>query len=455
MRHVEKQPQRHLAKSRGDPPVAANRTRRRAFAFVTLIFVSTFLVYLPALKGGFVWDDGAHVTKPELRGVEGLARIWTELGATQQYYPLLHSVFWIEHRWWGDSPFGYHFINILLHAAAACLLSALLRRLAVPGAGLAGFLFALHPVCVESVAWISEQKNTLSTVLYFCAALAYLRFDANRRGRAYALASALFVLALLTKTVTATLPAALLVIFWWKRGRLDVSRDVLPLVPWLAAGTAMGWVTATVEQTLIGAQGVDFAFTALQRCLIAGRAICFYVGKLIWPTDLVFIYPRWAPDASAGWQYLFPLGVLGGAGFLWWRKQRGMLAGLLVFVGTLSPALGFVNVYPFIFSFVADHFQYPACAAVLVLAAAGTMHATARLPGWSVRMATAFALTALGVLTWRQSAMYRDEFTLYETTLARNSACWMAHNNLAEALAKANRVAEAIPHLERVLEMRP
>jgi hypothetical protein len=146
-----------------------------------LLFVAALLAYWPALGGGILWDDDGHITRPELESLTGLIRIWFEPGATQQYYPLLHSAFWLEHHVWGDAPFGYHFINVLLHATAACLFAKLLRKLSVPGAWLAAAIFALHPVCVESVAWISEQKNTLSTVLYLGAALAYLRFEATRR----------------------------------------------------------------------------------------------------------------------------------------------------------------------------------------------------------------------------------------------------------------------------------
>ena len=131
-----------------------------------LIFLVTLLAYLPALHGGFIWDDDGHVTRTDLRSLAGLFRIWFEIGATQQYYPLLHSAFWLEHRLWGDSAFGYHLLNVLLHASAASLAGMLLRRLAMPGAWFAALLFALHPVGVESVAWISEQKNTLSAVLY-------------------------------------------------------------------------------------------------------------------------------------------------------------------------------------------------------------------------------------------------------------------------------------------------
>ena len=200
-----------------------------------LIFGATLFAYYPALQGGFIWDDAGHVTRQDLQSLPGLTRIWFEVGATQQYYPFLHTAFWIEHRLWGDSPLGYHLLNVLLHATAACLLGVVLRRLFDEGADpstalgvfgsgnqvagperrlpvgvewLAALLFALHPVAVESVAWIAEHKNTLSAVLYFCAALAYLRFDNRRRRTSYALATGCFLAALLTKTVTATLPAA-------------------------------------------------------------------------------------------------------------------------------------------------------------------------------------------------------------------------------------------------------
>src|SRR6185295_3531637 len=155
--------------------------------------VITFVVYHPALHGDFIWDDQpGHVTRPELQSRAGLSRIWFEIGATQQYYPVLHSAFWLEHRLWGDATLGYHLINVLLHATAACLFGTILRRLKIPGAGLAAWVFALHPVCVESVAWITEQKNTLSTVLYLAAALAWLRFEEDRRPSHYLVATLWF-----------------------------------------------------------------------------------------------------------------------------------------------------------------------------------------------------------------------------------------------------------------------
>lgn len=421
-----------------------------------LVFGVAALAYVPAFSGGFLWDDSGHVTRPDLRSWGGLLRIW-EPGQTQQYYPLLHSAFWIEQRLWGDDPLGYHVINVLLHAASACLFGFVLRRLLIPGAWFAALLFALHPVGVESVAWIAEQKNTLSTVLYLAAALAYLRFDLERDRSRYAVTTVLFVLALLTKSVTATLPAALLVVFWWQRGRLTWRSDVVPLLPWFAVGAASGLFTAWFERSLIGAQGEDFALSWIERGLLAGRVIWFYLGKIFWPDELLFIYPRWNIDATQAWQFVFPLGVLGLlAGLLWWqRRQRGPLAALLLFAGTLFPVLGFVNVYPFVYSFVADHFQYLASLAVFALIAAGAMRAFPLLPGAVGGILAGLLLAGLGALTWSQCGMYRDESTLYRATLAGNPACWMAHNNLALILAGQGRLEVANQHLEQALALRP
>src|SRR5580704_8321403 len=183
----------------------------RHFANWSGIFLAVLLAYWPALRGGLLWDDTGHITAPRLRSLYGLWRIWFDLRSTQQYYPLLHSAFWIEHRLWGDAVLGYHLVNLAQHALAACLVVLIVRRLEIPGAWLAGLVFALHPVSVESVAWISEQKSTLSAVFYLSSAFIYLGFDRTRRRSSYWWAFGLFVLALLTKTVTASLPAALLV----------------------------------------------------------------------------------------------------------------------------------------------------------------------------------------------------------------------------------------------------
>ena len=428
-------------------------------AVFALLLVVTLTAYFPALTGDFLWDDAGHVTAPALQSWSGLMRIWFEPGVTQQYYPLLHSAFWFEHLVWGDATFGYHLINVLWHATSACLLVALLRRLAVPGAVLAGLIFALHPVGVESVDWIAEQKNTLSTVFCLAAALAWLRFEDDRRPARYVVASLWFLAALLTKTVTATLPAALLVVAWWRRGRLSWRGDIRPLLPWLVLGVVAGLGTAWLESAQIGAGGAAFNLGPVERSLLAGRVVWFYLGKLLWPAGLAFFYPRWTIDATIAWQWLFPgatLGLLVGLG--WWQKRdRAPLAAALLFGGTLFPVLGFVNVYPFVFSYVADHFQYLASLGpIAFLTAAGMRGFTLlRWPRWSGPAVAAVVLLILGALTWRQSGTYRDVFTLYESTLARNPSSWVAHLNLGTALDEAGQPEEGLPHLQRALELKP
>jgi protein O-mannosyl-transferase len=427
------------------------------FGRAVALVVATLLVYAPAWRAAFIWNDADYVTAPALRSTAGLGRIWFELGATEQYYPLLHSAFWLEHRCWGDSPLGYHLLNIALHALSACLLAAVLRRLRVPGAWLAAAIFALHPVYVESVAWISEQKNTLSLVFYLLAALNYLNFDAERRRAAYGWATFFFGCALLSKTTTATLPAALLVVCWWQRGRIEVRRDVLPLLPWFALGAGMGLVSAWVEKRYIGAEGAEFALHLGERALLAGRIAWFYLAKLIWPAELIFIYPRWQIDAAAAWQWSFSLGALAFLAVLWRRRfrSRAPLAAALFFGGSLFPVLGFFNVYAFLFSYVADHWQYLPSIGVVVLGAAALERVGARARPVFRLGVPALLLAVLALLTWRQSRMYADMDTFYEATLARNPTAWMAHNNLGSLRREQGRLPEAIAHYEAALQVRP
>lgn len=454
-----------MPQSRHPPESACDAAPRWVWVAAGLIAIATLAAYLPAMQGGFIWDDDAHVTAPELRSAGGLLRIWFDVGATQQYYPLLHSAFWIQHKLWGDWPVGYHLVNTLLHAFSAVLVLFIVRRLlraaqapwADSASAMAAAVFALHPVHVESVAWITELKNTLSGVFYLSAMAIYLRFDDSRRAKWYALAFLLFVCGLLTKTVTATLPAALLVIFWWQRGRLTLRRDLTPLLPWFAIGAAAGLFTAWVEHDLIGAKGEEFEFTALQRGLLAGRVVWFYLGKLFWPANLIFIYPRWDvnPSAPAQWLYPFALIALLTVLFVLRRRHRAPLAAMLFFIGTLFPVLGFFNVYPFLFSFVADHFQYLASLGVIVFLCAAILRA---MPARTSRAALALPIAiplALAVLTFRQCGLYADVQTLYRTTIDRNPACWMAHNNLGVEYKNAGRIDDALACYRSALALRP
>jgi tetratricopeptide (TPR) repeat protein len=423
------------------------------------LFGAALASYWPALHCGFVWNDSDYVTAPALQSLRGLWQIWFKLGATQQYYPLLHSAFWTEHRLWGDAPLGYHLVNVLLHAGSASLLWVILRRLAIPGAWLAAMIFAVHPVCAESVAWVSEEKNTLSTLFYLVAFWSYLRFDERRRGADYALGLTGFALALLSKTVAATLPGALLVVLWWKRGRLGARRDVAPLLPWFAVGAASGLFSAWMERTYIGANGSDFTLSLAARTLVAGRAIWFYLGKLLWPAGMNFIYPRWHVSAADAGQYFYPVAAVAvtvGLGCLR-RRTRAPLAAWLFFVGSLFPTLGFLNVYAFIFSYVADHWQYLASIGIFTLVGAVAATAVERSSGTARRALQgliAAALGLLGALTWKECGTFHDVKTFYRTIVAGNPDAFMAQNNLGIELQHEGNLDAAIAHFESALRIR-
>ena len=340
-------------------------------------------------------------------------------------------------RLWGHDTLGYHVVNILLHALSAVLVAGILRRWSVPGATIAATIFALHPLHVESVAWMTELKNTMSGVFYLLAAMAYLRFDRTRDRRWYACALALFVLALGSKTVTATLPAALLIVFWWQRGRIDWRRDLLPLVPLFALGMAAGLGTAWLEVTWVGAKGGEFTLTLVERTLLAGRAVWFYAGKLLWPAGLMFMFPRWTIDQSVWWQYLFPIGLIAVLGVLWALRgrTRAPLAAALYFCGTLFPALGFFNVYPFRYSFVASHFAYLASLGLIAAVSAGLALMVARWrPAIPERAIAAAVAVPLVILTFQQSRQYASEEALWRATKAMNPTSVLARNNLAALL---------------------
>jgi tetratricopeptide (TPR) repeat protein len=444
-------------------------TRFRFVLAPVLLVAIALAAYWPAAQCGYIWDDDRYVVENDaLRSAEGLRDIWFDVRTNPQYYPLVHTSYWLEYHLWGVSPAGYHVVNILLHALGAVLLWRVLALLRLPGAWVAAAVFALHPVQVESVVWITERKNVLSGVFYFAAALVYLhcalgpagRENRGRRRGLYALALGIFLCALLSKTVTCSLPAAILLILWWKRGRIN-WRDVGALAPFFVIGIAFGLGTAWLERNQVGAVGPDFEWTFIERCLIAGRALWFYATKLIWPYPLIFIYPKWIIDAGIWWQYLFPAAAAAVVGALWLARSRigrGPLVAVLFFAGTLVPALGFFNVYPHIFSFVADHFQYLASVGVIALLVGLGFRATGRLGRrgpHAAAVVSAVVLAILGTLSWRQVHVYTDLESLWRHVLGKNPEAWIAHNNLGNVLRADGRIEEAIGHFREALRLAP
>ena len=416
-------------------PAAPAVRERPAWVCAAVLVALVVVAYLPTFLAGFVWDDDDYVTKNEaLRSLGGLARLWLEPGVTPQYYPVTFTSLWIDYHLWGLSAPGYHLTNMLLHAANAVLVWRLLDRLGVPGALIVAALFAVHPVHVESVAWVTERKNVLSGVFYLAAALVFVTRvagippgDARRRG-AYVSVVVLFVLALLSKSVTATLPVALAIVLWWRDGRVRRS-DLLLLVPLLALGVATGLLTALMERHRVGAVGPYWNQTFNERCLIAGRALWFYVGKLLWPYPVTFNYERWTIDARDVLQWVWPIAALGVGAGAWLARARigrGVVAALAFFAVTLSPALGFVNVYPMRYSFVADHFQYLASLGVLTLVGA----AVVGIGGPRARLVVAPVVVVLALSTAWQCFAYRDAESLWVDTLVKNPRSVLALQNM-------------------------
>ena len=423
-----------------------------------LIILLVFLAYLPALRGGFVWDDDVYVTNnPLLTAPDGLRRIWFSMDSPSQYFPLTYTVFRIEHLLWGLNPTGYHSVNILLHAINALLVWLLLKRLSVPGAWLAAALFGLHPVQVESVAWITELKSVLSLFFILLTLGCWIEFVGDRSRRFWHwLALMFYALALFSKTTACTLPAALLLILWLKGRPIDWRR-LAQVVPFLAMGLGMGLLTTWWERFRHGTQGKLFSMGLLERILVASHALWFYAGKLLWPVNLTFSYPRWAIEpahpSAYGWLLM---GIGSGAAIYFTRRfvGRSVEVAALFYVATLSPLLGFVMLYTFRYTFVADHYQYVASLGLIALAAAGITLAFKTKPFLKLACCGALLLT-LGTLTWRQCGMYTNLETLWRKTLAKNPDCWMAHNNLGLLLSNQGRNEEAMEHYRKAVQIDP
>lgn len=429
-----------------------------------LLVIATILAYQPAWNAGFTWDDDRYVTNnPLLVAPDGLKKIWFSRESPSQYCPMVYTSFRMERELWGLSAAGSHWINILLHATNACLVGLVLRRLGIPGAWLGAAMFALHPVNVESVAWISERKNVLCLLFYLLALLAWIDFLKNppaRPWRSYVLCIAFYALALFSKTTACTFPAAMVLVLWLRKIGISRGRAV-QIAPLMLMGLGMGLLTMWWERYHQGTAGKLFSIGIIDRVLIASRAVFFYLGKLIWPANLMFSYPKWSIHSNDLMTYLWLLALVCLFALVWFFRRytgRSVETALVFYIATLSPLLGFVMLYTFRFTYVADHYQYIACIGPLALAGAGLTRLDARFQkfrGGFMAAVSTLLLAALALLTWRQCGMYSDAETLWRRTIARNPSSYLAHNNLGTILLKQGRTEEAIGEFRNVIELVP
>ena len=434
-------------------------SRRGALAALALGLLAG-VCYLPAmLWGGLIWDDPIWYQSQAVLEWSGLSTIWTWpslIEHEKHYWPLVYSTFWLEHKIWGLAPAGYHIVNVLLHLLNSLLVWRLLLRLAVPGAWVVAAVFAVHPTHVESVAWIIERKDVLSGLFYLAAVLVWLRFLEQPRPWRYGLALLLFVAGLLSKSIVVTLPAALLIVQWWKDGRITV-RDLQRVAPFFL--TALLITAVDLYSYGLGRSNLDYWLP--ERMLIASRALWFYAGKLAWPTDLSVIYPLWNISLGDPWAWLYLAATVVLAAVLWFTRHRigrGPLAGALFFAVTLSPVLGFVNHNYMKYSLVADRFQYLACVGVMAIVIGGAVHGASRLSSGLKMGATGLLmvlLALLGTTTWRQAGIYRDNLTFLSHIVSLNPEARSAHRNLTRALTEAGRLEEALAAARIAVEKRP
>jgi tetratricopeptide (TPR) repeat protein len=432
---------------------------------ILILFV--ILTYTPVWQAGFVWDDDRVLTVNHCTvGPLGLKEIWTTSAA--DICPLTLTTFWVEHALWGLGPLPYHLVNVLLHGASAVLLWRVLRGLRVQGAWLGAALWALHPVAVESVAWITEMKNTESSLFFLLSILFFVRWlrakELDRRtgvGWNYALTLLFVALAMASKSSTVILPVVLCLCAWWMERRWywrNLARVAPIFLMSIAASALSIWTQGLQLATVTDPQWVR---TWPERLATAGDALWFYLGKLLWPHPLITIYPRWRIDATQWVSYLPLLAVIVILSIFWLKRElwsRAWFFAFAYFMAALLPALGLIDNYIFRFSLVFDHFQYLASIGPLALVGTGlARYSDLIIPKKPLLQLTLCAglLLILGMASWPRTWNYASEETLWTDTLAKNPNSWLGHNNLGLAFLRKEQRDEAFMHFQKSLEINP
>ncbi len=420
------------------------------------IVLLSFIVYIPAYQAGFVWDDGTHLLDNVVLTEGGLLRAWFSTDMPN-YWPLTWTSYWIEHQLWGLNPLGYHVVNVALHTASSLLIWRTLARLGIPHAGFVALLFAIHPVNVESVAWVAQRKNVLSMFFFLLAILVYLRFEDDEIPRGHWLAVAAFLLSMLAKGAGAAMPVVLLLLAWWRRGRIS-RLDIRRSIPFFAVALVMSGFEIGFQYGRSIGDTVVRTDNFFSRLAGAGWGVWFFAYKALLPTDLSFIYPRWTIDPTRWLSYVPSLAIAGITTLAWHfrnRWGRPLIFAIAYFVLTLAPVLGFFDIYFMRYSFVADHYQYIAIIAVIALAVATSAALLARLPAapFPSRVLGMLLLVALAIASWQRAQIFRDEETLWLDTIAKNPGGYTAHYNLAGLLLETRRFEEAAQYYSNALKI--
>jgi Flp pilus assembly protein TadD len=425
---------------------------------VGMLVLIAFLIYMPSLRGGFVWDDDLYITKnPLVQSADGLRRIWCTT-ESKDYYPVTLSLFWLQWRLWGGQTFGFHVVNLALHVVNSLLLWLLLGRQQIRGGWLAALLFVVHPVNVPSVAWVTEMKNVLAMTFALACLLFYLEHERTGQFRWYALAILAFLLALLSKSAVVMVPCVMLGYARWRHGRIN-RRDLRQTAPFFVLSIALGLVTVWFQRhrVLEGATVMSGGF--VERCGAGGWAIWFYLCKAMFPMHLSMVYEPWTLNSALRLSFL-PLGLLVICTWMLWRSHTrwgyAVLFGMGCYLVMLFPVLGFIDQGFYAYSLVADHWQYVALPALCALVAGGC--ATLAVNRRCVACVLAGAALLVGFLGWQtraRCAVFASDETLWRDTVMKSPGAWVAHLNLANDLARRGEDEVAVSHYLRALEINP
>jgi len=438
---------------------------------IAIIIILCAIIYVPSLQNGFIWDDNHYVYKnPLVQRMDGLKRIWFRR-ETPQYYPIVFTTFWTEHKLWGLNPFGYHFVNMLLHMTNALLLFQVIRKIYPRGAFPVALLFAIHPIQVETVAWISELKNLLSLCFFLLAMLSYLQFDLSKKFTHYLRTLGLFVCALLSKSISVCFVFVPIIYKWWRNGKIS-WREIRVSMPFFFIGLLSGVNTIYWEMHKVGAKGHEFGLTFLERLILAGRILLFYPYKICFPFEFIFFYPRWEVDVTQWWQWVFlVISIMVFLSFFYLRNTigRGAFALSSFYFISIFPALGFINVYPMVYSFVADHFSYLSLPPLLLLLCGSVIFLFDKITPQKSLLAEKFsryrgfiflflAIPAIAYMCLKSmdlTRIYKDQFTLWEYLIHKNPSLSASYINLGNLYYEKGDNDKAISLYRKAIELDP
>ena len=442
--------------------------RYSKFLQIFFIVVLCLTTYASSVRNDFIWDDDSYVyANPYIQKTEGLSAIWLT-HRLPQYYPITFTTFWIEHQLWGDHPLGYHISNLIFHILNAILIFWVVEKLCATLAFPVALLFAVHPIQVETVAWVTERKNLLALFFFLLAMLSYFRFDATRKTAYYFQTLGLFVCALLSKSIAVCFVFIPVLYGWWRNGKVT-WREIRLSLPLVTIGALSAINTIYLELYRVGARGDAWDLTLFERIVLAGRVLLFYLYKVCVPLTFSFFYSRWAIDASKWWQWLFPLVPIVILILLFYFRHqigRGPLALFLFYTISIFPALGFFNVYPMKYSFVADHFSYLSTPVLILLICLCISFLLVKLklkfPSLTSKTAKIFMwLIFLGVITYMSGKSmtltrnYKDVVTLWENLLSDNPKAWVAYTNLGYIYRSVGKIENAISLYRKAIEIIP